>query len=271
MNGTTMAASSRDGTRIAYDRTGEGPVVVLVDGAMCHRALGPAPKLVPLLAERFTVVSYDRRGRGDSGSHLEYAVQKEIDDLAAVLATVDSPASVLGMSSGAALAVRAAAAGLPIARLALFEPPYVGHAAPEEQPPADALQAVQSLVDAGRNAEAITYFLTRVIGMPAAAVTMLKLFRGLWGRTTATAPTLPHELRIMGDWLAPTGVLGLLSMPTHVIVGDRSPSKLQAAHEAVLAANPAVTAVRLHRQGHNVSMKVLGAAVEPILTSSHTS
>jgi pimeloyl-ACP methyl ester carboxylesterase len=127
------------------------------------------------------------------------------------------------------------------------------------------------MVDAGRNGQAVRYFLTRVIGMPAPVVSVFKLFRRRWARTTATAPTLPHELQIMGNWRAPADELGALTMPTHVIVGDRSPSKLQAAHEAVLAANPGISAVRLPRQSHNVSMKALASAVIPLFASARSS
>jgi len=99
---------SSDGTLLAYDRVGSGPALILVDGALCSRAFGPMPKLAPLLASRFTVYTYDRRGRGDSGNGFAYDVQREVDDLDAVIQKAGGSAMVFGISSGAALAGDAA-------------------------------------------------------------------------------------------------------------------------------------------------------------------
>src|SRR2546430_14869956 len=127
---------SRDGTTIAYDQLGEGPPVILVDGAFCSRSFGPMPKLAPLLARSFTVFMYDRRGRGDSGDTAPYAVEREIDDLDALIREAGGSAFVYAMSSGAALALEAAASRLNITKLALYEPPFmVGN--PAHVPPAD--------------------------------------------------------------------------------------------------------------------------------------
>jgi pimeloyl-ACP methyl ester carboxylesterase len=260
--------NSADGTSIAYSVTGTGPLVVLVDGAMCHRSLGPAPKLAPLLSPRFTVVTYDRRGRGESGNTAPYAVERELEDLDAVLSAVGPSAMVLGMSSGAALALRAVAAGLPATRLALFEPPFVAADGPHAVPPADAHQVLSGLVASGAHGEAITYFLTRIFGMPKAAVRMFGLFRSMWNKTKATAPSLPHEITIMGDWQPPTELLGGLTVPTLAICGEKSPVKLRAAYTAVRAANPRIAGTELARQGHNASMKVLAPVVTEFF--SHT-
>lgn len=118
----TSYATSADGTRIAYDRLGEGPPVLLVSGILSDRS-----QLRPLaeeLAHRFTVLNYDRRGRGQSGNTMPYAVDREVEDLAALVAEVGGRASLYGHSSGAGLALTAAASGAPIARLILHEPPY---------------------------------------------------------------------------------------------------------------------------------------------------
>jgi pimeloyl-ACP methyl ester carboxylesterase len=113
---------SGDGTNIAFDRVGEGPPVVVVDGALCDRAANRPT--AEQLAQHFTVINYDRRGRGDSGDTAPYAPEREIEDLEAIIAGAGGIASVYGHSSGAALALHAAARGLPIARLVLHEPPY---------------------------------------------------------------------------------------------------------------------------------------------------
>ena len=117
-------ATSRDGTAIAFDRMGEGPPLVLVDGALSHRGLGPMRGLADALAADFAVYRYDRRGRGESGDTAPYAVAREVEDLEAVIAQAGGAAAVFGISSGGALALEAAASGLPATRLALYEPPY---------------------------------------------------------------------------------------------------------------------------------------------------
>jgi pimeloyl-ACP methyl ester carboxylesterase len=116
---------SADGTAIVYDRAGQGPAVILVDGALCSRAQGPMPELAKQLASRFTVYNYDRRGRGDSGDAEVYAIEREVEDLAALIEEAGGTAYVYGSSSGAALALEAAAAGLPISKVAAFEAPFV--------------------------------------------------------------------------------------------------------------------------------------------------
>jgi pimeloyl-ACP methyl ester carboxylesterase len=127
---------SRDGTTIAFDRLGNGMPIILVDGAFCRRKFGPVPKLAPILAQQFTVFAYDRRGRGDSGDIAPYSVEREIEDLEAIINAAGGSAFVWAMSSGAALALRAAASGLNIKKLALYEPPFmVGYGG--HRPPAD--------------------------------------------------------------------------------------------------------------------------------------
>jgi pimeloyl-ACP methyl ester carboxylesterase len=122
---TTRTVRSKDGTPLACERIGSGPALILVDGALCSRAFGPMPKLAPLLAQRFTVFFYDRRGRGDSGDTKPYARAREVEDLEALIMEAGGAAFVLGLSSGAALALEAAASRLNIAKLALYEPPFM--------------------------------------------------------------------------------------------------------------------------------------------------
>jgi len=116
---------SKDGTTIAFERSGAGPAVILVDGALCSRAFGPMPKLAPLLARQFTVFMYDRRGRGDSGDTRPYAKEREVEDIEALIQAAGGSAFVLGLSSGAALALEAAARGLGIKKLVVYEPPFM--------------------------------------------------------------------------------------------------------------------------------------------------
>src|SRR5262249_4481877 len=116
---------SVDGTTIAFERRGQGPPLILVDGALCHRGMGPSAPLAALLAQSFNVFTYDRRGRGASGDASPYAVQREIEDLQALIRTAGGSVFVWGMSSGAALALEAARQGTEISKLALYEPPFI--------------------------------------------------------------------------------------------------------------------------------------------------
>src|SRR5512147_50868 len=116
---------SRDGTAIAFERSGNGPPLILVDGALCSRAFGPMPDLAPLLARRFTVLTYDRRGRGDSGDTRPYAREREVEDLEALVRAAGGSAFAVGLSSGGALALEAAASRVGIAKVAVYEPPFV--------------------------------------------------------------------------------------------------------------------------------------------------
>jgi len=112
-------AISKDGTTIAFDRSGDGPPVILVTGALGFRSHAIMADLAAALAAHFTVINYDRRGRGDSGDTSPYAVEREVEDLDALITAAGGSASVYGTSSGAALALEAAASGLPITKLAL--------------------------------------------------------------------------------------------------------------------------------------------------------
>lgn len=158
---------SSDGTAIAYERQGSGPAVVLVGGAFMTR--GDSAPLAGLLAERFTVITYDRRGRGDSGDSAAYDVQREVDDLDALIERVGGEARVFGMSSGAALALEAVARGSAVSHLALYEPPFIVDAT-RPPLPADYVDHLKALVAREEYGDAVAYFMTAAVGMPAEAV-----------------------------------------------------------------------------------------------------
>jgi pimeloyl-ACP methyl ester carboxylesterase len=150
--------TSADGTTIAYEHTGVGPVVVLVDGAMCHRAAGPLRPLAAALRDRFTVYTYDRRGRGDSTDTQPYAVAREVEDLRAVIARAGGRAYVYGISSGAALALTTAAAEPGIVGLALYEPPFIAEAGDDARAKAYT-EELREHLGAGRRGDAVTLFI----------------------------------------------------------------------------------------------------------------
>src|SRR5262249_30051336 len=152
----------KDGTPIAFDCRGSGPTLILIDGAFCSRAFGPMSRLATELASAFTVFTYDRRGRGDSGDTAPYAAEREIEDLDAPIDFAGGPASLLGISSGAALALEAAASRPGIVSMVLYEPPFV--ALDTELPDHEA--RLRQFLAAGRRAEMVRYFLRDMVRAP---------------------------------------------------------------------------------------------------------
>src|SRR5215470_17043967 len=240
-------ATSKDGTTIAYDQTGNGPPLVLVDGALNSRAFGLNGPLAAILADRFTVVTYDRRGRGDSGDTPPYAVQREIEDLEAVIDTTGGPADVYGISSGAGLALEAACAvPAKVAKLALYEPPFVVD--DTRQPvPADAIGQVTGLLARGRRGAAVKLFLREDAQVPAMVVAVMPLMPA-WAKLKAVAHTLPYDLTI--------------------IAGGKSPAWLQNATRALAQALPGASHQTLPGQTHIVKPKPLAPVLAEFFISA---
>ena len=159
--------TSKDGTEIAFDRIGAGPPVVFVGGAFSWRGWKGFVELAELLASRFTVLNYDRRGRGDSGDTKPYTVERECEDLEAMISVAGRPAFVWGVSSGGILALEAARSGIALERIAAYEPSFIVDAA-EGLPPDDFVRHVGELIDRGQRSQAVKYFMARVMGIPAA-------------------------------------------------------------------------------------------------------
>jgi pimeloyl-ACP methyl ester carboxylesterase len=261
--------TSKDGTTIAYDQAGTGPLLVLVDGALNSRSFGLNGPLAPILADRFTVVTYDRRGRGDSGDTPPYAVQREIEDLAAVIDVVGGPAYVYGISSGAGLALEAASAvPTKVAKLALYEPSFVvdGTRPPV---PADAIQQVTDLLARNRRGAAVKLFLREDAQVPAMVVAVMPLMPA-WGKLKAAAHTLPYDLTIMDGRQQgrplPVGQWASLTAPTLVMAGGKSPAWLQNAALAVAQALPGATHQTLPGQTHIVKPGPLAPVLAEFFT-----
>jgi len=191
----TRFATPADGTRIAYEVTGSGPALVLVDGAMCQRAFGPSRGLAEQLAGDFSVYAYDRRGRGESGAGSSpYDPEREVEDLVAVIEAAGGRAHVFGSSSGGALALQAARRGAPVDHLVVYEAPYiVDGSRPANDPRLP--EQVQELVDAGRKGAAVSRFM-RVVGVPAPVIALMHLMPA-WRKLSAIAHTLPYDLSVV--------------------------------------------------------------------------
>jgi len=257
--------SSKDGTTIACDRYGTGPALILVDGALCSRAFGPSPKLAPLLAEHFTVWAYDRRGRGQSGDTRPYSTAREVEDIAALIQEAGGTASLLGLSSGGALALEAAASGLPIGNVVAYEPPYVddaglrGGAVHQEQ--------LERLVAAGNRGGAVKYFMKDMVGAPAAMVVMMRLMPWIWRKLEAVAHTLPYDAAVMTAFRIPRARFASIGVPALVMNGSKTDDRLRKAAHALADVIPGAHHRELAGQTHNVKPSVLAPAVVEFLTS----
>ena len=250
---------SADGTKIAFDQTGEGPPVILVVGAFNDRATG-AP-LAKALESRFTVLNYDRRGRGASGDTQPYAIEREVEDLDALIREVGGAARVFGYSSGGNLALEAAARGLNITKLALYEAPFmVGDDDSRPRPPKDMARQLAKLVASGRRGDAVELFQTEMVGIPEQVVVQMRNapFRpGL----EATAHTLVYEATIVGDLTLPTAQLKSIKAPTLVIYGGASPAFMGTGAKALAKALPEAHVRSLEGQSHDMAP----AALAPVL------
>jgi pimeloyl-ACP methyl ester carboxylesterase len=251
---------SKDGTRIAYERLGSGPAVVLIDGAMCSRAFGPMPKIAALLKEQFTVYLYDRRGRGESGDTQPYSKAREVEDIDALVRAAGGSAFAVGLSSGAALALEAAASGSALKKLAVYEPPFMPDDAARHAQ-ADHEGKLKALVAAGERGAAVKYFMRDMIALPAFVVLMMQLMRGMWGKLKAIAHTLPYDAAIMGDWQVPAARLAGVNAPTLAMCGGKTETRLKRAVEELVKALPNVRRQVLPGQTHNVSAAVLVPAL----------
>jgi pimeloyl-ACP methyl ester carboxylesterase len=243
--------TSYDETLLAYEMTGEGSTLIIVDGPLCHRAAGPSAALARLLGERHTVLTYDRRGRGSSTDTPPYAVTREIEDLDVLVRAAGGSAMVFGISTGGVLALDAIRQGVAITRLALFEPPFIVNG-----PAPGALVApLTELVTAGCRTEALDLYLTRTTGLPTEMAARLRLpFRRA---LEALAHTLVYESMIMAGTQSgcplPTARWSTVAIPTLVIHGDASSAGAKAAaaalidvlpsgmHQTVPGAHPQVT------------------------------
>ncbi len=270
MSATTIERQVRsaDGTSIAYDRRGQGPPLVLVGGAFQYRAFDSrTAELADRLAHRFTVLVYDRRGRGESGEQLPYAPAREVEDLAAVVAEAGRDASVFGMSSGGALALDGVLAGVGIRRLALYEPPFIVDAGRPPLPD-DYVERLTELCEQGRPGDAVEYFLTTAALVPAEMVAGMRQ-APVWPAFEAVAHTLAYDGVLVhevgrGDpqalrrW-APVEV------PTLVAVGGDSPPHVHSAAEATASVLPHGETRTLPGQTHEVAPEALAPVLEAFL------
>jgi pimeloyl-ACP methyl ester carboxylesterase len=226
---------SKDGTAIAFDRIGNGPPVILVDGALCYRGMGQSGQLADLLAQHFTVFTYDRRGRGGSGDTAPYAVEREVEDIAVLLREAGGAAFVWGMSSGAVLALEAANRLSGIKKLALYEAPFiVDHSRSTTE--GDWVR-IGEAVAADRRSDAVKLFL-KSVGAPAFFIVLMRLMP-MWSKLKAIAHTLPYDGAIVRDnqrgKALPANQWAFVTVPTLVMDGGKSPAWMRRANQSLAA------------------------------------
>jgi pimeloyl-ACP methyl ester carboxylesterase len=255
-----QTVTSRDGTRIAYDRHGSGPTVILVAGALGYRKFSKMDELAKLLAERFTVINYDRRGRGDSTEVKPFALEREIEDIAVLIEAEGGSASLWGWSSGGALALRAAAAGIGVERVSVYEVPFM--VTPEaKRPTRDYGERLDELVAAGDRDGAVKHFMRNAIGIPAPFVALMRLMP-MWKGMKATAHTLPYDWAALGEHTMYGAPLdpsewAPVTAPALVVYGANSPAVLQEGSRALAEVLPNAELRKLEGVSHNVKMDVL--------------
>jgi pimeloyl-ACP methyl ester carboxylesterase len=249
---------SRDGTAIAFERLGDGQPVIVVGGATCDRAM--TRPLAKQLAHQFTVFNYDRRGRGDSGDTAPYAVEREIEDIGALIDEAGGTAFVYGHSSGAGLALHAAALDLPITRLVLHEPPFVPDSEEERRISREYAEKLEIILAEDRRGDAVELFMTTV-GMPREMVEGMRHDPPTWAGLEEIAPTLAYDSAVMGDvsrgGTIPADLLGAVTVPALVLCGGASPAWMIDVGRQVADAMPKGRLGILEGQEHVVAPEVL--------------
>ncbi|MFF9523355.1 alpha/beta fold hydrolase [Streptomyces achromogenes] len=246
--------TSRDGTPLAYHVTGHGPTVILVSGAMSTG--GTVLPLAERLAERCTAVVYDRRGRGESGGTAPYAVDREVEDLAALADAVGGDAALFGVSSGGALVLRAVAGGVPATRAAVYEVPYADHLADGAAREAAYKERLTEALAGGRHGDAVELFL-RQTGLGEEMIQRARQ-SPMWAGLETLAPSLAHDDAVMADGLLPRDLLARIPVPVLALAGGASPEWMHRAGQAVAEAVPQGTYRVLPGQTHMVEPDVLG-------------
>jgi pimeloyl-ACP methyl ester carboxylesterase len=258
-----MYVTSKDGTRIAYETAGKGAPLVIVWGALGVRLSVFSKQMREELSKSFTVYDYDRRGRGESADTQPYAVAKEVEDLRAVCEAAGGDPFVWATSSGAALALEAAASGVPMRKLAAFEPPFM-LGEPKDAPDKDYLSKMRALIDQGKRDEAVAYFM-KTVGVPGWMMFVMRLMP-FWKDAVAVAHTLPYDGAIMGDFSFPEKRIREIKTPTVVLVGgSTTPTLRKAADETARALG--ATARVLPKQNHGVKPMALRPVLEDLFRS----
>jgi pimeloyl-ACP methyl ester carboxylesterase len=260
-----MLTISKDGTKIAYDKTGQGPALIIVAGAFQGRMAMAA--FAEPLSKNFTVYNYDRRGRGESGDTEPYAVEREIEDLDALIQEAGGSAFVFGGSSGGVLTLDAAAHGSHITKLAVYEPPFVVDDS-RDPVPEDMVEQLKELIASGRKGDAAETFMTKGSLMPAEMVAGMRT-QPFWTEVETVAHTLIYDAMIMDGTMRgtplPTERWSTVRVPTLVIYGGDGPVWSRNAAESLVALLPQVQSKALQGEFHTLTPDALTPVLEEFL------
>lgn len=261
--------TSKDGTRIGYSVVGSGSAIILVDGAMCWREMGPATPLAAELKDRFTVYTYDRRGRGESGDTKPYATQREIEDLQAVIEAAGGSVAIYAISSGVILALEAANTIPGITGMVLYEAPIFTDGS-RKPVPADYVQRMDRLVASGDNAGAVKHFMQNGIAIPWYGILMMQLF-GMFRKMAPVGPTLPYDTALVNPlWTyrpIPPNRWPNVTMPVLAMGGSKSDAWMQNAQRAIAANLPNARHKTLEGQNHMVAATAIAPAIKEFLAA----
>jgi pimeloyl-ACP methyl ester carboxylesterase len=255
--------TSKDGTTIAFDQSGQGPALILVGGTFEQRAMDSETTqlaALPLLAQHFTVFHYDRRGRGDSMDTPPYAVAREIEDIEALINEAGGSAFVFGISSGAALALEATIKlGHKIKKLAMYEPPYFSDEA-TQQVWIDYRRQLKEVLAAGRRGDAVALWMM-VTELPADQIPEIRQ-HPMWPMWEAVAPTLAYDAAVMGeDFSVPTERAARVTVPALIMDGGASYPFMHITATALAKAIPNAQHRTLEGQTHEVAAEALAPAL----------
>ena len=257
----TSTATSKDGTKIAYDKIGHGPLVIIVGGALSTRSGWTEQKLAMLLAPDFAVVNYDRRGRGDSTDTLPYALQREVEDIVALLDACGGSGYLYGISSGAALALVAASIlGDEVQKLALYDAAYdssdEGRNATREYN-----KQLEKLLSSGKRGDVVALFM-KFVQVPDDQINFMRN-SPMWPGLEALAPTLAYDSAVLGeDRSVPTELAAKVTATTLVLYGEASPPSMRESAQVLKEAIPNAQLRMLIRQTHDVQPEALAPVLE---------
>lgn len=258
--------ASKDGTSIAYDKTGQGPAVILVDGAIAYRGYRGGRPLAAELSNEYTVITYDRRRRGDSSDTQPYAVEREIEDIEALIEEVGAPVYLYGFSSGAVLALRAAAKlGDKITKLAVLEPPFNSDDDQAKQDFCKYTEHMAQLLKEGKDGDAVAFFLQDML--PPDALEGMKQSPD-WATMEAVAPTLAYDNEVMGDGSVPAVAAAAVTVPALVLDGGESDDFKHAAADALAKAMPHAQRKTLEGQMTLVPAEILAPVIREFFCQS---
>jgi pimeloyl-ACP methyl ester carboxylesterase len=247
--------NSKDGTRIAFDRVGKGPALIILGGFPDRTAnMG----LASLLASDFTVINYDRRGHGESGDTPPFTADREFEDLEALIAEAGGSVFIYSTSGGGIIALEAVARGLNSTKLAVWEPPFI---VDDSRPPlaSDYRTQLTEMIATGRRGDAVELFFTQAVGMPAEFVAPMRQ-SPFWAGMENVAHTLVYDAELVGDFSLPVDQIATVKIPTLVVDGGFSPWMTSGAN-ALAAALPNAERRTLAGQPHNVAAD----AIAPVL------